>query len=146
MALRLSEKALQRLLAGKTTAGNKFGAERVEYAGRLFDSKLEAGYYYELAIRESAGEVRGVRCQHEFALVVNGHLISKYRADFVFEERDETGQWTPVVADTKSEITRRKSDYRMKFKLMQALHGITIREVLALARRKSPRRKATKKS
>jgi hypothetical protein len=35
-----------------------------------------------------------------------------------------------VVEDVKSEPTRKKADYRLRLKLMKAIHGIEVKEII----------------
>ena len=87
------------------------------------DSKKERDRYHELELLEKAGEIRNLRKQVDYALVVNGQHICNYRADFVYEEGQRT-----VVEDVKSPPTRKLQTYRIKKKLMKACHDIDIRE------------------
>lgn len=109
----------------------KFGNRKTRdpVTGALSDSKLEARHSFELELRQKAGEIRGLQRQVPYALVVNGVHICDYRADFVFDEHGSGAVWSKVVADAKSPPTRKKAEYRLKFKLMQALFGVTIREL-----------------
>ena len=86
-----------------------------------FDSKAEALRYVALKRMEMAKLISQLRCQVPYVLVVNGVLICKYIADFVY--LDEAGR--RVVEDVKGVRTR---DYILKAKLMKACHGITILE------------------
>ena len=97
----------------------KFGNERADG----FDSKKERTRYEELELLEKAGEIRNLRRQVRYALVVNGQHICDYIADHVYEEGAVT-----VVEDTKSIATRKLPVYRIKSKLMKACHDIDIRE------------------
>lgn len=111
--------------ASQKAQRTKYGNRKVaDAAGNVHDSGKEYRRWQELQLRERAGEVRSLRRQVPYALVVNGVLVCQYVADFVYEE----GQAT-VVEDVKSPPTRAKPDYRIKLKLMQALHGTQIREV-----------------
>lgn len=88
-----------------------------------FDSEKERRHWQELELRAHAGEITALQRQVTFALVVNGIHVCDYRADFTWKEGAQL-----VVADTKSVMTRKLPAYRIKFKLMQACHGITIQE------------------
>ena len=142
MAFRLNSQSELDAFLGATarlaTKRRKFRNTPVEVDGVRFDSKLEAKYYAALQLREKAGDIRNLRRQVTFALDVNGQTVCAFRADFVFEERapvetlwGEDERWVSVVADCKSPVTRREPAYRIKSKLMKAVHGITIREVMA---------------
>lgn len=102
---------------------NKYRAKRTEVDGIMFDSKREAARYQDLKVRERGGLINDLRLQVSYPLVVNGVKIAIYRSDF---EYTEDGQ--RVVEDTKSDFTRKLLWYRMKKKLMLAIHGIEIRE------------------
>jgi hypothetical protein len=102
---------------------NKYNAKRCEVDGQVFDSLKEANKWRELRLLEAAGEIRDLERQVRFKLDVSGVHICDYIADFVFARR--TG---PVVMDVKSEPTRKRRDYRLKAKLMQAVHGVRIEE------------------
>lgn len=92
--------------------------------GVRFDSAKEARRLSELALLERAGEITELRRQVTYALDVNGHSICRYIADAVY--RDRTGSL--VVEDVKSPATRKLPVYRIKAKLMKAIHGIEIVE------------------
>jgi hypothetical protein len=57
-------------------------------------------------------------------LGVSGVLVGTYIAEFVYEEGAAT-----VVIDCKSPQTRKLAAFRIKAKLMQAIHGLQVREV-----------------
>jgi len=67
-------------------ARNKFSAKRTEYAGRTYDSKMEANYAAKLdLLRMASGRMAGVlswRPQVHVKLEVNGHLVATYIVDF----------------------------------------------------------------
>ena len=88
-----------------------------------FDSIKERTVAQELELRAYAGEITDLQRQVKFALVVNGQHICDYRSDFTYREGAAL-----VVVDVKSIVTRKLPAYRIKFKLMQACHGITIQE------------------
>ena len=142
--LRLSERQFRQLRAGQPiTRANKFGATKTPVDGIVFDSAFEAAYYRELKLRARAGDIRNLRWQVKYPLIVNHHRVGHYRADFVYDERRENtawptlDEWVTVIADTKSEPTRRTDYYRLKKRIMHAM-GYTIREIVSPAR---PRRR-----
>lgn len=98
----------------------------IDSDGLTHDSKREYRRWCELQLRERAGEISQLRRQVVFDLIINGVLVCRYVADATYVESGAT-----VVEDTKSEPTRKKRDYRIKRKLMHAIHGIEIREVMA---------------
>ncbi len=108
----------------------KHGNARVTVDGLVFDSKREAARWQQLQLLERAGEIRNLERQVPYPCVVNDWKICVYRADFRYEEREPalvTG-WRAVTEDSKSPHLRKDRVYRIKFKLVQALHGIQIRE------------------
>ena len=111
----------------------KYRNKRTTIDGRTFDSKLEATRYVELKRHMEGGVIFGLKCQVAFTLEVNGSLICKYVADFVYVDIDGNR----VVEDAKGVRTR---DYILKKKLMAAIHGIHIKEYRR-ERKQSPRKK-----
>lgn len=99
---------------------NKFHAKKTEVDGIVFDSKAEARRWGELRLMEKAGLISGLQRQIPFDLTVNGHLICRYVADFVYVTRDSM---ETVVEDAKGVLT---PEFRLKAKLMEAIHGIVI--------------------
>ena len=109
--------------AGGGGAGvTKYGAKRTEVDGIVFASRSEARRYQELRLLQAAGEISGLELQVKYPLVVNGVKIADYVADFRYYE-DEGD--TLIVEDRKG---MRTPVYRLKAKLMRAVHGIEIRE------------------
>jgi hypothetical protein len=139
--MRMTEEQLQALLArrslpsqgvsrGSTPIASpakrpKYGNRKVtDGEGNVHDSTKEFRLWTDLQLREKAGEIARLRRQVPFAFVVNDVLVCQYIADFVFDEGAAR-----VVIDCKSPPTRKLAAYRIKAKLMQAIHGIQIREV-----------------
>lgn len=110
--------------AGSRMRRRKYGNAPCEWNGHKFHSKKEMRRAKQLALLESFGEVRNIRYQVRFDLVVNGHKVCAYVADFVFEELRRKA-WAPVVEDVKGVRT---AVYSLKKKLMLACHGIQVRE------------------
>ena len=100
----------------------KYRNVRTEVDGQVFDSKREAGRWTELRMLERSKIISNLERQKTFELRVNGVLICKYRADFVYLDQ----QGRQVVEDSKGYRTR---DYAMKAKLMIAVHGLRVIEV-----------------
>ena len=94
-----------------------------EVDGSVFDSKAEARRYMELRLLEKANEISDLRLQYPFECKINEKKICTYRADFDYYHGD---QW--VVEDVKGFRTQ---VYRLKKRLVEALHGVEIREVRA---------------
>ena len=102
---------------------HKYGAVPTEVDGIRFASKAEAKRYGELKLRERAGEIAGLVLQPRFPLTVNGVKIGTYVGDFLYYDKDCQ---VTTVEDVKGVAT---PVYRIKRRLMQALHGIEIVEV-----------------
>jgi hypothetical protein len=102
---------------------SKYRNIKTEVDGIVFDSKAEARRYMELRLLEKSNEISDLRLQYPFECKINEKKICTYRADFDYFEGD---QW--VVEDVKGFRTQ---VYKLKKKLVEALHGIEIREVKA---------------
>lgn len=110
---------------------SKYGARKVTYDGKTFDSQKEAQRYAELRLLERGKVISDLKCQKSYQLIPNqydenGKLIEravKYVADFVYIDK-KTGQ--TVVEDTKGFKTK---EYIIKRKLMLHRYGIRIMEV-----------------
>lgn len=110
-------------------SGNKYRNQPVEIDGVRFPSKKEARRWGELKLLERAGEIRNLRRQVRHKIVVNGELVATYVSDAEYEERIGPNKWAHVVEDVKSEATRKNQVFRIKERLMRAVHGIVIRIV-----------------
>lgn len=109
-----------------TNRPHKFGAKRTEFDGISFASKAEALRYAELKILQRAGQISDLELQPKFPLIVNNQLIGTYIGDFAYVDGRSHER---VIEDVKSPAT--KTDlYRLKAKLVLAIHGVAIREVM----------------
>ena len=97
---------------------NKYNAVK-ETVGKLkFDSKKERQRFEELMLMERAGEIKGLKLQHDFTLqeaftTTDGERVRaiRYRADFTYY--DSAGNW--IIEDAKG----MKTDiYKLKKKMM----------------------------
>lgn len=122
---RVSGKAVQVRKQGKMPH------RKVLYDGYVFDSGIECERYKELRLLEKAGQITDLVVHPPYQFVVNGNHIAKYTADFEYWEKNgmQLGEYR-VVEDVKSSFTRKNREYRRNRKLMEACHGITIREVV----------------
>ncbi len=102
----------------------KFGNIRTPVGGKIFASKKEARRYKELLALQGAGMIRDLETQPVFDLEVNGVRVCRYVADFRYIDLERGG--VTVVEDVKG---WRTEVYRLKAKLMKAVHGIDIQEV-----------------
>jgi len=115
---------------------SKYGSRKESVDGIVFDSAKEARIYRELKLRLAAREIAGLKLQTAWPLHVV-HLywhgapmrtttVGVYRSDFDYLDLN-TGEYK--VIDVKSVATRKKETYRLKKKMVEAIHGITIDEV-----------------
>lgn len=110
---------------------SKYGAQKTEYDGIVFDSKHEAMRWRELTLLQRAGEITDLQRQVKYILVPSqtdksGKIAERavsYVADFVYRDA-RSGEI--VVEDAKGMHTR---EYIIKRKLMLYVHGIKIMEV-----------------
>jgi len=105
----------------------KYGSRKTVALGVAFDSAAEARRYQELKLLERAEQITGLKMQMKYPLDVNGIHICNFFVDFEYYDRrtDRT-----VIEDVKSKPTMTPV-YRLKKKLLKAIYGIDIREVLA---------------
>lgn len=101
----------------------KYGAKPKTVHGRRFDSQAEARRYQQLLILGLAGDLQNLELQPTYPLVVNGVKVGTYRADFAYDCVDTGAR---VVEDVKGLPT---PVYRLKKRLVRALHGIDIQEI-----------------
>ena len=103
---------------------NKYRAKKVKTSDGTFASQAEYRRWCELKLMERAGEIKGLKRQGKYWLHVKGDVIGYYRDDFNYFDND--GHL--IVEDVKGVKT---PVYRLKKKLMRAIHGIEITEVAA---------------
>lgn len=73
-----------------TRIGNKYGIERVDYAGRSFGSALEKEVYQLLLLRMKAGEFTSVKCQvYVYMKIPRTNYRVLYIADFECEREGD---------------------------------------------------------
>ena len=101
---------------------SKYGAIAVEVDGIRFASKREAARYGLLRVLEGAGQISGLVLQPRFPLVVEGEKICTYVADFQYTDCTTGAVITEDCKGMKTPV------YRLKAKLLKALHGIAILE------------------
>lgn len=104
---------------------HKFNARRTSCGLHEHPSKKEAIRCSALQALEKGRLIRDLSFQPRYDLIVNGILICKYVADFKYREMDGLVKGLEVVEDSKGVRT---PAYKLKRKLMLALHGIDVRE------------------
>lgn len=108
---------------------SKYGAQKTEVDGIIFDSKAEARYYETLKAYEKIGQIYDLKLQPRFelqpAFTKNGKKERPicYVADFIYKDRNGV----TVVVDVKG----KKTDvYKLKKKLFEYKYpDLTITEV-----------------
>lgn len=101
---------------------SKYNARPVVVDGRRFPSKREAARYGVLVLKERVGQIRNLRCQIPVPILINGEEVTRWIADFVYEEAPD---WAVIHEDCKG---YRTDLYRLKAKLVRVAAGIVIRE------------------
>lgn len=121
---------------------SKYGNKKVTAMGRKFDSIGERDRYFYLSEAQRRGEIKNLRCQVKFPMVVNDLHVCDYFADFVYEKHT-----SPRLVINKSEARLCNLDlvdfveiiedfkgvqtdvFKLKRKLMRACHGQEIKIV-----------------
>lgn len=94
--------------------------------GIKFHSKKEAHRYSELKLREKAGEIRDLKLQVKFPLIVNNVKIADYVCDFQYLDLEKGDI---VVEDVKGmKKGAAYTIFKMKAKLVLAIYGIEVLE------------------
>lgn len=109
----------------------KYHNKLTEVDGITFHSKKEARRWGELKLLQKAKKISGLERQVKFSLDINGEHICNYFADFCYvSTKGDFFVPNPapykIVEDVKGVRTPL---YRLKAKLMKAIHGIEIQEV-----------------
>jgi hypothetical protein len=94
--------------------------------GVTFASKREALRYSHLKLYRMAGEIRDLVLQPAWSAEINGKHICEYTADFAYTV---TATGERVYEDMKSSGTARDPYYRLRKKIVEAIHGVSIIEV-----------------
>lgn len=120
----------RQVIAGLKPASKYGNIPAYDAYGNRYSSRAEARRGVELDLLERAGEIRNLRRQQRYPLVVKGKdgqdvKICTYVCDFQYHDV-ATGE--EVTEDVKGQRTR---EYIIKRRLMLACYGITIREVPA---------------
>ena len=89
--------------------------------GFKFDSKKESIRYLELREKQKHGIILFLKMQVPYLIEINGVKVCKYIADFVYYKHGSG----IIVEDVKGVKT---AIYRLKKKLMKAVHKIEIKE------------------
>jgi hypothetical protein len=94
--------------------------------GIVFDSAKEARRYGELKLLQRGRQISGLQVQPSFPIVINGVKVCTYKADFRYVTDTPHVRGLVVIEDVKGMQT---PVYRLKKKLMLAVHGISVVEI-----------------
>lgn len=111
-------------LTGQPAKPSKYRNREAQVDGFRFSSRKEANRYCELKLLKAAGEITDLQLQPRYDMIINGHKVCFYLADFAYRQGGKL-----VVEDVKSPATRKIPVYRIKVKLLRAVHGIEVVEV-----------------
>ena len=110
---------------------NKYGAEKVNFNGEVFDSRKEFYRWSDLRLLERVGKISDLRRQVKYVLIpaqkLEGKLVERevsYIADFEYMEDGKK-----IVEDVKG--YKRGAAYQLftiKRKMMLYMHGIRVKE------------------
>ncbi len=112
----------------------RYGVNKIEIDGIVFDSPAEGRRYGILKSEEKLGKIQNLRFQVDYPYKENGIHCFVYRSDFNYTIV-ETGE--EIVEDVKG---FRTDVYRLKKKLIEARYGIVISE-WPLSKKEIARRK-----
>ena len=132
----VKQKRSHRASSSRVPRPNKFGAVPTTVDAIRFASKKESRRYLDLKLMEKAGLIRDLECQPKFPIHTLPQScwgnaaavpvrVATYIADFSYYDVESH---RVVVEDVKSKATR-TAVYRLKKKLIEVEHDITITEV-----------------
>ena len=103
---------------------SKYGNRKVVKDGEKFDSVREYMRHLTLLDMQAKGEIRKLKRQVTFKLVVNGEKIGSVRPDWTYEKDQGAAlsratRWFKVAEDAKGFQT---PDHKTRWKLAKALH------------------------
>ena len=101
---------------------NKYNRVKKEVDGVMYDSTKEANYAIELNTKLEDGLIFNLQRQVPIRCEINGKLICKLILDFVYDLADGT----TIYCDVKGMVL---PVFKLKQKLVKALHGIDIQIV-----------------
>ena len=99
----------------------KYNNVRTTVAGKRFDSKMELRRWQDLELLLEVGAISELQHHVRYPLEINGVKLGYYECDAQYRMGNDI-----IVEDTKG---MRTAVYRLKAKLMKAIHGIEIQEI-----------------
>jgi len=118
----LCEQCNHKMFSPKPTACSECGCKSF----LKFDSEIEFKRYCELVLMQNCELIKNLKTQVNFALRVNGLLVTTYRADSVYFDCKKN---CFVVEDVKPKSKNDKAisnEFKLKAKLFAAIHGFNI--------------------
>lgn len=96
------------------------GSHELQY----FPSGAELRRYRSLQLMQRCGNIYGLELQPSYNVVINGHEVTTYRADFRYY--DDKG--VLIIEDVKGTTNEKYHDpvFKLKRKLVEAVFGIKI--------------------
>ena len=126
--MRLSGKEGRKLakkLGVELPAGqSKFNNRRTTVDGHRFASQKEADRYFWLKLMQQQGLISELTVHPRFEFFVKSRKIGHYTADFSYVENGQL-----VVEDVKGGEATKTEAYKLRKRLMAAVHGINVQEV-----------------
>jgi hypothetical protein len=106
---------------------NKYNNRRTTIDGITFSSAREAKRYCELKILQRVGKITDLQLQPRFPIVIGDQKVCTYVGDFSYREQHAPDLAGPVVIEDAKGV--RTDIYKLKKRLMRAVHGVEIVEV-----------------
>lgn len=118
-----------RVTKARSPKKSKYNAAGERIDGRWFASAAEARRYEQLKVMVENNQIDNLELQKKLPCTVNNIVICNYLADFAYDVIDDRGYPVrSVIEDVKGMIT---DVYRIKKKLVEAVHRIKIQEIPA---------------
>lgn len=101
---------------------NKYGAQKTEVDGYIFDSKKESAAWIKLRRMEEAGIIKNLVRQTSLDFFIDGKKMFTYKPDMEYDDADGKHHYI----DVKGAITAKNPTFRLKKKIIEAYYKITI--------------------
>lgn len=114
------------MIARVASSWSKYRAQKITVDGITFDSKAEAKRWFDLRTLETNGLISRLERQVRFDFVLNGVNLGFYKADFRYFDHKLAREITEDVKGYRAGPAY--AVFRIKAKLMEALHGVEVVE------------------
>lgn len=101
---------------------NKYGAQKTEVDGLVFDSKKESTIWLKLRRMEESGVIKNLVRQTSLDFFIDGKKMFTYKPDMEYDDLDGKHHYI----DVKGAITAKNPTFRLKKKIIEAYYKITI--------------------